>query len=411
MITKNSMALLCARSVWPFICLTPFLMVLSRNIATPILTLIGLLSVWSALQLRGWTALRQALLSTFTSWPAILAGLVLVYMAAAAAWSPAGFRGAESVVHLAANIAVFAVAASAVSVLKGEIRTSAGFLAAAFGLAAILVIIELSFGSPVRGLFGGSAEPFRMNRAAVALALFLPIVVTLEAISPKPRFYLFLLVFLCGGAIFMSQSETARLAFLILLLAAPICFALGRKSIALIAVLVVFTLAFMPVISPFINGLIPASVHETVGYGSLGIRADIWTAYSSLIFNAPFLGHGVEASHVAGEAYRLTNNQNSLLGHGHPHNLAIQVWFELGGIGLLVFAVFLAVLFRSLHVLTMPAYIVPVAATAAAIWAVFIVSHGAWQAWWWSLIEVIALAWIIIQGAASVHSGEDVRAS
>ncbi len=79
-----------------------------------------------------------------------------------------------------------------------------------------------------------------------------------------------------------------------------------------------------------------------------------------------------------------------LLDYGHPHNFAIQVWFELGLVGVLLTAALIALAFRAIARIPEPIRAAALA-TAVAIWTVAFVSHGAWQAWWWCLVGLVAL--------------------
>ena len=148
----------------------------------------------------------------------------------------------------------------------------------------------------------------------------------------------------------------------------------------------------MPAIAPAVNALVPQALHEAIGYGTLGIRGEIWTRYAWLIAERPILGHGMEAGHVTAQLLAGTMDARDLglLDFGHPHNFALQVWFELGLIGVGFAAVLLGLAVRAVS--RAPGRLRPAAmATAAAIWTVAFVSHGAWQAWWWCLVGLVAL--------------------
>ncbi|MBO9422720.1 O-antigen ligase family protein [Labrenzia sp. R4_2] len=372
---------------------TPFLMVLSRNIATPIFVFVAVLLLLFAAIDRSPKAVFQSVIDTARSPAVLLFEVLVVFMALSVGWSTSVDRSLETTVHFAGNLVLFGlcVAALAVSASARLIR-SILFPLAIIGTALFLVS-EVIFGTPVRALVGASPEVFRMNRAAVALVLMLPFVLYALPQSKKVPGVRLAAVLTVGGAAFMSDSETAKLAFIATILLLPVFVLLKDKGIWFLGLLTLGTFILMPVISPHVMSLIPDVLASRLPYGSVGIRADIWTAFSSLIGNHFFLGHGVDASYMAAVDYKDLDIE-PFLGWGHPHNFAIQVWYELGVIGVVLFAALICLFFGSLRVV--PLDLLPaVLSTVAAVWTVALVSHGAWQAWWWCLVGLVSVLWLI----------------
>ncbi|CTQ75446.1 O-antigen ligase family protein [Roseibium alexandrii] len=373
---------------------TPFLMVLSRNIATPIFVFVAVLLLLFAAIDRSPKAVFQSVIDTARSPAALLFGVLVVFMGLSVGWSTSVERALETTVHFAGNLALFGlcVAALAVSASARLIR-SILFPLAIIGTALFLVS-EVILGTPVRALVGASPEVFRMNRAAVALVLMLPFVLYALPQAKKVLGLRLAAVLTVGGAAFMSDSETAKLAFIATILLLPVFVLLKDKGIWFLGLLTLGTFILMPVISPHVMSLIPDVLASRLPYGSVGIRADIWTAFSSLIKNHFFLGHGVDASYMAAVDYKDLDVAAPFLGWGHPHNFAIQVWYELGVIGVVLFAALIFLFFRSLR--AVPLDLLPaVLSTVAAVWTVALVSHGAWQAWWWCLVGLVSVLWLI----------------
>jgi exopolysaccharide production protein ExoQ len=93
-----------------------------------------------------------------------------------------------------------------------------------------------------------------------------------------------------------------------------------------------------------------------------------------------------------------------MLGVGHPHNAALQIWVELGAVGAaLAFLVF-AFLLRSIARLDAGAA-APRLALVAGAGMVALVGHGAWQGWW---IACLGLAAVLFRTAS--EAGEDLSA-
>jgi O-antigen ligase len=225
----------------------------------------------------------------------------------------------------------------------------------------------------------------------VAIVLFLPLVVP-PLWWRGSRAAAILVALLAFAAIWTSISWSAKLASLAILLAWP----LSRLAPRLIHVgagagmLGAFILA--PLYVGQINALLPASIHDAVGYGSLTIRGEIWGEYAALVPERPILGFGLEAGNIIPATpyvAHLTEAQIHLLNFGHPHNAAVQIWFELGLVGVVLGALLLFVLFRAMARLD-DRQLSMASVTSLAVFTVAFVSHGAWQAWWLTLVALVA---------------------
>ncbi|WP_349371514.1 O-antigen ligase family protein [Salinarimonas sp.] len=379
-----------ARTALALALATPVLMIASRGIAPVVLAIAaGLLALSSWRAGRSASVLRT-LRAGVESAPGALAIGLVVLAGASLTWTPAPTRGAEYVAHVAGSLALLGVALANARVLAPKL--SAVGLAAAMTLAGLVLALDVAFDGRLRGALGFSTDLFRLNRAAVALALLLPLATML--LRQRRRPVALGLVWLAGlAAIFSSQSASAQLGVLVVAVTLAVALAAPVATHRLVAVVAVAATLAIPFLAPVINDLIPRAVHDAVGYGTLTIRGEIWREYAALVWERPFLGFGIEAGHVAAalpEAARLADAERALLNWGHPHNGALQVWFELGLVGALLGAALLAALFRALERHAGP--LLPAAtATAAGAYAVAFVSHGAWQAWWWCLLGLIAM--------------------
>ena len=79
-----------------------------------------------------------------------------------------------------------------------------------------------------------------------------------------------------------------------------------------------------------------------------------------------------------------------LLGAGHPHSAAIQIWAELGVVGALLGATVLGLALRSLSAVGPAGG--PMLALLAGVAAISLVGHGAWQGWWAAAVGA-AIVW------------------
>ncbi|GGK20291.1 O-antigen ligase family protein [Salinarimonas ramus] len=373
----------------------PLAMVLSRGIA-PVLLAVAALVLALSSTLAGRAPAARARFAAFLRAPGgMLALAIAAWMLASLAWTPAFLRGGELALHVVASAVLVAIALANLLVLAPPVRLPGAPVGGLLAAAAVLTIVELTLGSPLRGALGASQEAFRLNRTAVALALFLPLAVTL-LLRDGRRAWAIALALVTASAVFVSDSESAKLA--LLAAGAPSLLArLAPRAAAPIgggAMLV--ALFAIPVLAPFVNALVPAALHEAVGYGALGIRGEIWAAYSRLVGESWLVGHGMEAGHVAasflarGVGAGVDPASAALLDWGHPHNVALQIWFELGLVGVILFAGAIVLAIRV--VARLSGALRPAAlASATAVFATSYVSHGAWQAWWWCLVGLLVL--------------------
>lgn len=376
---------------------TPALMVVSRGIAPVTLAVATLLVILAAYQAgRSREATGQVL--AFLASPAgLLAALAGVYLVLSATWSLTPIRGGEMALQTIAAGLVAVVALSHAAAASEILRLRPLLLASGLAAAALLSLVELHGGAPLRDMLGGNLDPSRLNRTAVAIALLLPLALALLLVDGR-RFSAGALAALVALAVFSSISESAKLALLVAACTALLYRVVPRLVLPLLAAGVLASLLAAPFLVSIANDFVPAAVHDAVGYSTLGIRGEIWTRYAWLIPDRPFFGHGVEGGHMTADvlAGHLTEHDRMLLNFGHPHNFALQVWFDLGLVGVLLTAAVLAVFFRALSTLREPLRGVALATTAA-VWSVAYVSHGAWQAWWWCLLASVALLFLAAQ--------------
>jgi ADP-heptose:LPS heptosyltransferase/O-antigen ligase len=113
-------------------------------------------------------------------------------------------------------------------------------------------------------------------------------------------------------------------------------------------------------------------------------RVEIWSLAANRVWEAPVLGHGLDASRALmrldGEVSRFAPDGDTLLPL-HPHNAFLQVWLELGAAGaalMLLLGLRLVAMTRPLATTDQP-YALALLASALAM---VTTSYGLWQAWW-----------------------------
>jgi O-antigen ligase len=213
-----------------------------------------------------------------------------------------------------------------------------------------------------------------------------------------------------GGAVaLMLPGESAKLAVLAGLgagLAGRFLPRLTRRGLAAIAVVLVLGLPWViPAVLPLDAGRLPESAAH---------RLLIWDFVSGHVAERPLLGWGMESSRaipggtghptaamlaeygLTAKAGWFTNAQLLPL---HPHNLALQVWLELGAMGALLMALLLALL-------ALRAEGGAACGSYAAGLVIAMLSYGAWQYWWVAALLLASVAAATPAGTAQKGRAE-----
>ena len=319
---------------WLAATLLPVALILSHRNVTIILVLIGI---------AGLLSLRHATVPRW-SWPLLA---LLVWAALTCLWSPYG-----DATNWLGNLA----ALGAISVLMGAAATPMAGRALAF--AAGVAILLLGFEAVTGGLIRDVVPPDnpRPDKDDVATARGITI-----ALSLVPAVFLTLWIArrrVWGGVLGAAMAVAAfsfgiaanALAFLAMAGAAAAGFRWPRfaQRLLLAGAAAGFLLA------PLIGLLLPdletlTSLEE--GPTSWRLRLVALKAVSAHLTDpvwALFTGHGVEASRILGEFLGPVSMPGvvSDINHvpTHPHNVFIQVWYDLGliGVGLCLIALLFA---------------------------------------------------------------------
>lgn len=342
-------------------------------------------------------------------WPrgaAVAAGLALgAWAMASAAWAIEPGRALTTGLSLLGMVALAAGAARALE--DGDAATRARLvLLLAIGLAVGLAAatIDTLTGNAIRAAVRGLKDvpatlAFGLKPAGSVMALLLPLAVALPW-PALPR-----IGFLAAGAavLILLPGDTAKIAAVAGLLAAGAAHFAPRAVPRLIgAGLGVVILAM-----PLLVAAIPALPVERLPASALH-RMLIWDFTAARIAERPLLGWGMEASReipggrdqpasaaldrmrVADPALRrwFAEPHVQILPL-HPHNGALQLWLELGGIGAAIAA--LLAWFLGVAAARAPSPAAAAGALASAA-VTAMLSFGAWQAWWVAAMLLAAAA-------------------
>jgi O-antigen ligase len=138
-----------------------------------------------------------------------------------------------------------------------------------------------------------------------------------------------------------------------------------------------------------------------------GYRVIIWSHVGELLQDHFLIGYGFDASRIVGASADLLPERKGTSTFLHPHNGMLQIWLELGLVGVILFAAAAVLLFR--RVLMKPPSTGAMAAAAGTLGfsaTLWLVSYGVWQGWWLAVLGLAASAVILVfRIDASTESG------
>jgi O-antigen ligase len=406
----------------------PLATVASPRTSPFFLGVIGLTLIVAALR-RGfdWRALLKPN-------PALFALLALaLYTCLSAVWA-ANLEGALSKSSLlAAATLVVSAASAAITTLDEEEarRASRALIAGALCGAGFVLVELLSDGFLTRftmntisafrpdrakhiSIVGGRVTRINLsefNQSAATLALLLwPGLLALRSAVELPRRRLFAVLFFVALAVPIAISEhdssqvgiVASLAVLLLALKWPRAIIRGLAVMWCLGFVLVLPLDFFAY---------NAGLHQAKWLpSSFRARVIIWEFTAERVLERPWIGIGADSTPALkpkngasdwpkGFVYKRTTGQ-------HAHNVFLQVWYELGVIGVILAAIAGAAV--ALCLLTLPGAAQAYGAASFTLFAVIgAFAWGVWQVWLMCAFALLPLYLGIAAQPLRAHQGED----
>jgi hypothetical protein len=322
--------------------------------------------------------------------PALLAGLALLALWACVTllWSPLPARGLKQLVF------DFMLPVAAGFILLAQPRHSLGDHALAWQLLPLavaggFVAAQLFFQLRIEAFLNPKENPnelWRFNMVVVTLALFLPALMMAMRRAPLAAACAALMIIL---AVTLSQSASAKMAVIAGLFAYALFRAVPRRvSLVLTGTALFALLAIQPWQGRLIEQGFAATGKTDILFASAKERIVIWKATGAMALHALPLGTGMGSSDAVSETAFAKSMPPELavgLRQTHAHNAFLNIIMELGvpgwiGLVLITFGVL-----RTMRGLPDALY-APAMALSAQIFTVDLISHGAWQAWWFTAI-------------------------
>ncbi|MDB5457677.1 MAG: O-antigen polymerase [Caulobacter sp.] len=365
--------------------LTPLVAYLSPLGFAPLLALGGLMAIPDLRRVRA------------QAWPVLILLLLALWAVVSLSWSPAapdlsrmkGYDDLEGVTALKLVLQVTLYGAVVVALrglstpaaLRADRVMTAGLLAlAAFVL--IDTLLGAAIFQKVRALTG---DPIRVDFARIKISL--PTYVQALLFWPVALILARRGGLLARGAIVALLACTAFCAWRLDADAPLAALVVGGVAWALVwrfgaagawilppVIAAPFVLAPLVVLLGVETGLF-AVLHRSLPQ-SWDARLDIWAYVADHIQTHPLRGWGMDASRAFGPAIPL-----------HPHNAPLQLWLELGAVGVALATAFLC--WIAYAIVRMAEEARGEAAMAAGVLATYLtigaLSFGVWQEWWLAL--------------------------
>ena len=128
-------------------------------------------------------------------------------------------------------------------------------------------------------------------------------------------------------------------------------------------------------------------------------RLVIWSYAKEKITNKLFFGYGLSSSRsIASQNITSVLFTNYQLMPLHPHNGVIQLWLELGLMGIIFFLIFIITLKSIIFKLARSNKKIGALALASYLQIFFIsqTTFGFWQSWWLTIIIITFILYILI---------------
>ncbi|MFL5180895.1 MAG: O-antigen ligase family protein [Microvirga sp.] len=287
-------------------------------------------------------------------------------------------------------------------------RTAALGLAFGLAVACAAMLLDLGTGMSLQRALGSRPQGFVLNRAVLmVLVVSTPVLWWLARDRLLPPSVYLAFGGLLAGSVISSHSGAAVVGGACALLIYGLARYAPRSAVGALLIGAFLSLAAAPIIGETMFRSISKAAHERMAGASSEARVAIWRSFEVVVRERPLLGWGFGVSPVIADDPRvrqIDSDTRAMLGVGHPHNAALQIWVELGAVGAaLAFLVF-AFLLRSIARLDAGAA-APRLALVAGAGMVALVGHGAWQGWW---IACLGLAAVLFRTAS--EAGEDLSA-
>ena len=240
-------------------------------------------------------------------------------------------------------------------------------------------------------------DPLRLNRLSTTIGIiFIPSIFVALSMRVKYRrltvFGIILLMLISLVAfIRFGYGDSIKLTLVVGVGALILHYILGRRAYFIYAVTITIILVIQPLWGEILGYFLTSEIATNFKESAL-IRLHAWQSFGAIAREVPFFGIGFGGSQSVSQttAY-LSIDPKYYLGFAvHPHDNFLQIWVELGAVGVLLFWLFLMEITRLMS--NLPKSVSPAAfAYLCSTTAAGLVFDSAWRHWWISAIGIGAV--------------------
>lgn len=332
----------------------------------------------------------------------ITLGTIIVWMAVGLLWAPDIDRAMSTLAKFTGNclVGMCIIAALLDADTHDKRRIVHGALAGGAFVVFYMGIDIASYGKLDNLLFGYIYRPvygYFWLKPASALLTLVSWAAAIVAWRKSHRAIAVLAVILGIGVLshFIGFNASTPALFAALVVFFSVYWWGKRIAHSVVAASVVFIL-LMPVPLQFVKAsdlTTPEQSKSTVGR-SFTHRMLIWEYASGRIRQRPVFGWGLGASQYFGKTERFHDHRHRLYTEViplHPHNGALQIWLELGAVGVILVVAIFWRLGRVFGSSTMtPIYRATICGLFATAMTYLFVSFGLWSSWWQQYLWFVA---------------------
>jgi len=326
------------------------------------------------------------------TWPLLLGAAFFIWALAAVTWSPAhrmtDWMKAAPVVLAALGVGRY-FARAPTDMLESLARPVCSAVGALF----VLLAVERVTGGGIIGLArpGDSAERlFDLISPGLALlsCLLFPAVYLAEAATGR-RWAGPALIAVCFVLALTYRMDAAPVAIACAAISYGIVRQCKRAGVVLVAVgIAAVALSWGPLAAvAWRHGEQTwLTAHANLNWG---YRVEIWNRVFELIGAKPWTGYGFDSARSLAQGAGVT--------FLHPHNGLLQVWLELGAVGVALLLVWAGLSLRAYLAPPRDARVLATfAATVTAVAVFWLISFGIWQGWWLAAIGLTGVALVLV---------------
>jgi O-antigen ligase len=261
-------------------------------------------------------------------------------------------------------------------------------------LAGLYIVVALATHLPLHRAMGSRVALFVFNRPALTI---LPIMGPLTYLLYRRGHGIaaLLVLVVSTGAILRSISGAAAMGLAAGAVMSFIAILTPRRvGLAIVGAVLALSLILAPVEGDILQKVMPDAVHERLVQSSSRARVAIARSFGAAVAVDPWKGAGFGTSARFIEtraAARIEPGLRPMLAVGHPHNIFLQIWAELGIVGVILTGAILMMMVGLIGRLPRGESVVALGLVASCT-AVAFVEHGAWQGWWIAAVGA-AIAW------------------